>query len=92
MMRKIFDKIREIRLDDWMHFTMSLVLCYVLATLLMLLVPRESLPRFCVASVAVVLAVGAGVYKEVIIDENVSFADLRADLFGAVVGAIMSWL
>lgn len=92
MMRKIFDKIREIRLDDWMHFTTSLVLCYVLATLLMLLVPRESLPRFCVAYVAVALAVGAGVYKEVIIDENVSFADLRADLFGAVVGAIMSWL
>lgn len=91
-MRKFFEKLKSFRKDDWMHFTVSLLLCFLLASVAMAFVPDGLRRRVVVAVVALVATLAAGVYKEVFIDERVSLADLQADVLGAVVGATMSVL
>lgn len=75
-----------------MHFTVSLLLCFLLASVAMAFACDGLRRRVVVAVVALVATLAAGLYKEVFIDERVSLADLQADVLGAMVGATMSVL
>ena len=91
-MRKIVEYLKKFRKDDWMHFTLSLLMAFVLSVLAASMLPCGVGYRLTAALMGAVVAVAVGVYKEVFMDESVSFADLLADASGAVVGAILSVL
>lgn len=85
----MIEKLKQIRKDDWMHFTVSLVVAWAAATVVGFLMPEGV--RYGIASAAFgfVFSVGLGLYKELVLDERVSLYDLIADVLGASVGVIM---
>lgn len=92
ILSRIFEALKSVRKDDWMHFTVSLVMVFVLSVVVAAVIPDGLGYRVAAAVAALVATVALGVYKELSIDEVVSIADLRADVLGAVAGAIMSVL
>lgn len=86
-MKKIVGFLQNLRKDDWMHFTVSLLLAWVVAVLSAWPLPDGY--GLMAAGVGFAVSVGAGVYKEFVMDEQASLFDLLADLTGALAGAAM---
>ena len=91
IMRKIFEKISgflsKIEVDKWMHFDAVLFISVVAAKVL----------KFCGADTATavmagfVVGIGTGLAKEIWdkkSGESFDFADIKADVYGAVTGAV----
>lgn len=91
-MKNIVEFLKKLRKDDWMHFTVSLLLAFVVSLLASEVLPEGTSFRLTAALMGAIVSVAIGMYKEVFMDESVSLADLLADASGAVVGAIMGIL
>lgn len=87
-MKRMIEKLKQIRKDDWMHFTVSLVVSWAVAVACSMVFPCGVKYLVSAASVGFVCSVGIGVWKE-FTDTIFSLADLRADIIGAIVGVTM---
>ena len=87
-MKKLMFLLMGLRRDDWMHFTLSLLLAWAVAVLSAWPLPDGY--GLMGAAIGFAVSMLAGLYKELVMDEQASWADLLADFVGAAVGAAMS--
>ena len=88
-MRKLIELLKRLRKDDVLHFTVSLIVAWAVATAAGWLMPEGVRDGIAAAAFGFVFSFGLGLYKEVVLDGQASLYDLIADVLGASVGVIM---